>query len=450
MKGLIKRLFSNENNAIVIKNFLFSFLVKGGSVVITLLSTPAFIRYFNNDLVLGVWYTLLSVLIWFLNFDFGIGNGIRNNLTKALVKEDYDDAKRIISSGFFSSAVVTVVLFIIGLAFISVLDLQWIFNVDLELISYKTLQWSVIFVFIAIMIRFLLTSVSAVFYAMQKSAVNSLLSLIISVLQLIFVLIFKFDEPETGILVLSISYIFTSTVPIIVAAIIVFGTRMKKCRPNIKYIDKEHINKVLGIGAVFFSCQILYMLIMNTNEFLITNIFGPQYTTAYTFYHKISNLFGTMLSLAMTPLWSVITKALAENDYIWLKKLYKTIKLSGLGLVVCQFVLVPFMPFIMDIWLGKGTLTVNTYISISFACLGATFIYGSILSTIVCGMAKMKLQSICYAIGTILKFAIVILGSKFFQHWTVVVWANSIVLLIYCIAEQISLERYFKKISFLK
>lgn len=72
-----------ENSKIVIKNVFESFVVKGLSLIVSFATTPLFIKYFNDNMVLGVWYTLLSVLIWFLNFDLGLGNGIRNNLVKA-------------------------------------------------------------------------------------------------------------------------------------------------------------------------------------------------------------------------------------------------------------------------------------------------------------------------------------------------------------------------------
>lgn len=104
-----------ENSKIVIKNVFESFVVKGLSLIVSFATTPLFIKYFNDNMVLGVWYTLLSVLIWFLNFDLGLGNGIRNNLVKAFTANDTDKAKRVISSGMFSVCIVTIVMSVIGI-----------------------------------------------------------------------------------------------------------------------------------------------------------------------------------------------------------------------------------------------------------------------------------------------------------------------------------------------
>ena len=68
------------------------------------------------------------------------------------------------------------------------------------------------------------------------------------------------------------------------------------------------------------------------------------------------------------------------------------------------------------------------------------------LSTIVCGMAKMKLQTICYVIGVIVKFLLVFGLASIVNNWSIVVWANALILLPYCIAEQIHLNIYLKKL----
>lgn len=435
----------SPNNKIVLKNTVGAFLVKGGALLISLFTTPAFIRYFNNNAILGVWYTLLSVLTWFLNFDLGIGNGIRNNLVKAFTVNDRVEARKIISSGFFSVGVVTVVLSIVGVGLISLIDLNWLFNISAENIAYKVLFQSAIFVFLSIMLRFLLTSVSSIFYALQKSVVNNFLSLCVSILQLLFVLIFHFNNSERALRNLSLAYLFISNFPILIAGIIVFATTLRDCLPSWKFVNKETIKKVMTIGTIFFICQILYMLIVNTNEFLITKLFGPEYTTEYTFYYKITSLISMVVTLALTPIWSVVTKAMTEKNFDWLGKLYKIIVIVGLGTCALQFLLVPCMQFIMDIWLGENSISVNYVIAIAFACFGSVFVYSSMLSTIVCGLARMKLQAICYGIGIIFKFIFVLIVSRFTNNWSIVVWSNAIILFPYCVAQQIDLNKYIKK-----
>ncbi|WP_147323343.1 hypothetical protein [Absiella sp. AM29-15] len=184
---------------------------------------------------------------------------------------------------------------------------------------------------------------------------------------------------------------------------------------------------------------------MNTNEFLITNLFGPSYTTEYTFYYKITSLISMITTLAMTPIWSVITKAMTEKRWDWLNELYKKVKLIGFFVIFLEFGLIPFLQPLMDIWLNENSLIVNYYYALAFACFGSTIVYSGMLSTIVCGMAKMKMQTICYLVGVIFKFLIIMIGSKYMDNWIIVVWSSAIILLPYCILQQISLNKYFNK-----
>lgn len=434
----------NENSKIVIKNVLGAFIVKGLSLVVSFITIPVFIQYFNNDsLVLGVWYTLLSLLMWFLNFDLGIGNGIRNYLVKALSHQDFDEAKKIISSGIFSIGILTGILSIIGILIVYCLDWNRIFNVDSSIISSEVITLSATYVFIAVMLRFFLTIVTSIFYALQKSAINNLLALIVSVLQLIYILLSKHSSTEEAILNVSFAYIFISNLPILLAGIIIFFRDLKHCRPSIKCIDKEHIKSIVNIGAVFFLCQVLYMILSNTNEFFITNLYSADSTTEYTFYYKVAT-FGTMIiTLALAPVWSVVTKAQAQQNWEWLNKIYKYIKIGGVLILIVQLMIIPFVPLIMDVWLGKGVVEVNHITSLAFVLYGALFTYSGMLSTIGNGLAMMKPQLISFSIAVIFKIMLLLLFSAE-TSWVFVMWVNSIVLIPYLIIQQRALNQYFK------
>ena len=153
-----------------------------------------------------------------------------------------------------------------------------------------------------------------------------------------------------------------------------------------------------------------------------------------------------VVTLAMTPIWSVITKAMVEKKYIWLNKLYKIIKIAGIGIVVLQFAFVPCLQFVFDLWLKENSITVNYLTAMAFACFGSVFVYSSMLSTIVCGMARMKLQAIFYAIGIVVKFVLIFSLKDIVGVWDLIVWSNVAVLLPYCIAQHIDLDIYMKKL----
>lgn len=435
---------SGENSKIIVKNVIGSFVVKGLSLIVSFVTTPLFIHYFNENRMLGVWYTLLSVLVWVLNFDLGLGNGIRNNLVKALANHNMDDARRIVSSGMLSVGIVTAALAVIGVLLISVIDLNGLFNIDTEVVSSKVLFLSTICIFVAIMLRFFLTTITSVFYALQKTTVNNILTLCVSVLQMLYVLFVHFNSPEEALLHISFAYVFLSNVPVAMAGIWVFHKQLKPCRPSMKYVDKVHIKAITGIGAMFFLCQILYMLIANTNEFILSSLYGVEATAEYTFYYKLTTLGTMVVTLALAPIWSVVTKAQAEGNYVWLNRLYRYIKFGGVAILGVQMLLVPFIPWLMNVWLGDGVVQGNYCTAIAFALFGTVFLYSGMLSTIASGLAMLNTQAISYAVAIGIKVTGLALLYKH-TSWDVVVWINVLAFLPYIVAQQYVLNKCFSQ-----
>ena len=84
-----------------------SFVVKIGAVLVAFFTTPAYMRFFTNQAVLGIWFTLVSVFNMFLQFDLGLGNGLRNRLTESLAQNDKELSKKYVSSAYVSIIIFT-------------------------------------------------------------------------------------------------------------------------------------------------------------------------------------------------------------------------------------------------------------------------------------------------------------------------------------------------------
>lgn len=431
----IKNNLNNEKDKQVIKNMLGAFSIKGGALIISLFTMPAYIRYFDNQVVLGLWFTILSVMLWILSFDFGIGNGLRNKLVESIVKKDKNEIKAYISSAYIIIAGVVGVTIAVGIIISAFINWNAIFNIKPDIVSNKTMLFTVRCVFIGIMLQFLLRLISSILYAMQKSALTNLLALITSVMQLVFILLIPKYDIETNLKMLSVSYIACVNLPLIVASISVFKRDLKGCAPNIKYFNKSMSISVLTLGGIFFWNQIMYMIITVTNEFFITKFLEPQYVVEYSIYNKLFTLIGSLFMLALAPMWSAITKAINEKDAMWLSKTYKLLNYMVILAVAFEFLMIPFLQVIIKVWLGKNAITVNYLFAIVFAVYGSVFIYQSVLSTIVCGMGKMRLQAICYTCAVILKFIIIYVGVKIYNSWIVVIIANLVILLPYCLLQ---------------
>jgi len=94
IKNIYNRIKKSKNNQELITNLAASVLIKGLAIIINLLTIPSYLKYFNNQAALGIWFTLLSIMTWVLAFDIGIGNGLRNHLIMAFANNDKERIKR--------------------------------------------------------------------------------------------------------------------------------------------------------------------------------------------------------------------------------------------------------------------------------------------------------------------------------------------------------------------
>ena len=437
----------SENDRIIYINVLGAFCIKGLSLIISLFTMPAYMRYFSDNEVLGVWFTVLSVLTWILNFDLGIGNGLRNKLTMALAQGDEAGAKKYISSAYMMIGCIVICILFAGNLLIPYCNWNAVFNISTELVSVEALNRTVMYAFWAIMLQFIIRLISSVIYAMQKSALNNLLSLFTSVLLLAFALFAPCGTAVENLQMFALGYLVCANGPSLIATVWIFYGPMKHCRPSLKCFESKKAKAVLSLGGVFFICQILYMIIANTNEFFITQYTSPQYVVEYQAYNRLFSLGSMLYMLALTPIWSAVSKALAENNFAWLKKINRVIRNLSILAILCEFVLIIFLQFLMNFWLGENSFQVDYSTAIIFALYGSAMIYQSGVSTMTNGIGRMHIQAICYAVGVVFKFIFIHVGIEITGSWSIVVLANALILVPYCIVQQIDMNKFLKKNS---
>ena len=244
---------------------------------------------------------------------------------------------------------------------------------------------------------------------------------------------------------LAIVHILAVNVPLLLATITVFSKRLKKCKPNLKFFEKKYARDVMKLGGVFFWVQIMYMIITTTNEYLITWLTGPEMVVEYQIYNKLFTLIGIIFTLALTPIWSAVTKALAEQKYTWINKLYKVLKLMALFAIICEFGIIPFLQLGINLWLGSNAIQVNYLYAIIFAISGSIFIWNGVNSSIANGLGELKTQSIFFTIGAIIKVPVALVFVMMCNSWIGVVAANIISMSLYCIIQPIWLNNMLKK-----
>jgi len=444
----ILRKFKNlsDNSKIVVKNVAGAFAIRGLSLVVSVFTMPAYIRFFNNESTLGLWFTIVSVLNWILNFDLGIGNGLRNHLTTAIAEKKHDEVKKYLSSAYVSTGALCIVISVLFITLFDYVNWNKVFNIDNSIISLQALSLTVKIVFLSIMLQLFFKLITSVLYALQQSSVNNFLSLCTSILTLLIVLIFPSSNNEKNMVVMAVVHGVAVIAPLFITTIIVFwGKSLKGCWPRFRYVEKKYIKDILALGGAFLYVQIMYMVIMNTNEYLITLFSGSENVVNYQIYSKPFYIGATVFNLALTPMWSAVGKAFAESNYNWINKIYKKLCMIAILSGLLEIFIVPFLQPIIKIWLGDSAIEINYMYGIAFAVLFTLQIFNGVFSTIENGMNQLRNQAIIFSIGAIVKipiaWALVQLGGS----WISIVWANIIVLALYCVMEPFYIKKILKK-----
>lgn len=371
------------------KNIVASLIIKGLNIAIGLILVPLTISYLNPTKY-GIWITLSSVISWFGFFDIGLGNGLRNRFAEALANNNKELAKTYVSTTY---AVLSIIISLVLLFFYLINPfINWvvILNAGNEPGLQNELSTLALIVFTFFCLRFIFKLIGTILTADQQPAKASLFELFSNAIILFFIIIL------TRILSSSLIYLglIFSSIPVIVFFIVslwFFNGKYRYYKPAIKFINFGKAKDLFSLGIKFFIVQISVVLLYQTNNIIISQLFGPSEVTPYNIAFKYFSIIMMVFSIILLPFWSAFTEAWVKKEMDWIKLVMKKLfKIWGILLLLAIFMLV-LSPIIYKIWIGKA---INIPTSMS-ALVGLWIIlncWNGIFSQFLNGISKIKLQ----------------------------------------------------------
>ena len=355
-------MITNSRNKMLFLNILFSGFLKIVGLLTSLVIVPITINYLNNE-VYGIWMTITSILYWITTFDIGLGNGMRNYLAEALATNDTKLGKKYISTTMLLLSLIALSMAIVLLYPLITINFNSFFNTNA--IAGNELRMAVVIAVGFTLMNFVLKNIGMIFVAMQKYAINDLLSISGNVIALI--LIYILTKVTTGNRVLVVlAYTMTSCVAFLLAAIPLFW-KHPELKPSLRFFDKSLGKKIVGKGFGFFVIQISSCLVIfGAANFFITQSCGPAAVTTYNIAYKFFNLLVIAYTIILAPMWNAYTDAYVKGDMQWIKATFnKALKFwvlsicGGLGmLLICNL--------FYKLWIGN---MVNVPLSVSASTL---------------------------------------------------------------------------------
>ncbi len=381
--------FFNRGNQRTIKlkkNIGASFIIKGVSIVLSLVKVPILLSYLNAEKY-GVWLTIASIIMWVQHFDLGLGHGLRNKFAAALAKGDKQKAAGLVSTAYFSMSFIMVVLFLLLLPTAYILDWTRIFNITS--IPSSELSNTIAFVLLMFVLRFIFQLISVILKADQRPALSDIFLPIESAISLIMIVLLKYFFKDS-LFWASIAIALPPVVVLLIGNIYFFYKEYKYCKPNIKRYNKAYLRDIYSLGIKFFVGQMLMIIMFQSSNLILSIVVDPKEVTIYNIANTYFQLPLTFFMIILTPFWSAITEAYIKDEFDWIKNnmlhLKKIAILFSSGLIIMLLI----SDFAFKLWIGdKVAIPFN--LSIGFVIYNIIVLFLSPYNYFINGVSKLHL-----------------------------------------------------------
>jgi O-antigen/teichoic acid export membrane protein len=391
------------------RNIFYSIVIKGLSILVSLLLVPLTLHYVNSERY-GIWLTLSSIIAWFGFFDIGLGNGMRNCFAEAKAQGDNKLARIYISTTY---AILTIIITVVWLIFCVVnpiIDWTRILNTSPSLRGELNILAFLVISFFCL--RFVFQLITTVLIADQKPAKASFYNLLGNMLSLLIIYILTKTTPGS-LFKLALVLGGMPVMVLIIASMIYYNGKYRDYTPSIRFIHFGHIRNLMNLGIKFFFIQIAALVIYQTSNIIIAQLYGPAEVTPFNIAFRYFNI-GTMtFGIIMTPFWSAITEAWVKHDITWIqnvmRKLIRIWIILSVGIVLMLILSNSFY----KLWVGKD-VHIPFKLSIVMALYVIVFTWCSIFAQFINGVGKIKLQLYSGAFGAIINIPLSIYLGKIF------------------------------------
>lgn len=391
------------------KNITAAFIIKGGSIIISLFLVPITIHYVSPSQY-GIWITLSSIIGWFGFFDIGFGNGLRNKFAESVAKGEHELARIYVSTTYAILSIIIVIVLLLFFLINPFLNWSKILNTSPNMSGELSTLALIVFVFFCL--QFVLQLITTVLTANQQPAKASLFNFFGSLLSALIILILT-KTTSGNLIYLGIVYSSTPIIILTSSSIWFYSNKYKKYAPSFKYINFGYAKDLMNLGIKFFLLQIAGIVLYQTSNIIIAQLFGSAEVTPYSIAYKYFSVIPMVMGIIMTPYWSAYTEAWIKKDINWIKNSLKRLKFLWILLTIITLIMLFFSNFIYKLWVGKEII-VPFSISFALALYVIMNAWTSIFSLFLNGSGKIKMQLYASMFGMILNIPMAIYLGKIF------------------------------------
>lgn len=401
-----------NRNIVQNKNIVFGITFKGISVFLNFLIVPILILFLGK-IEYGVWITIFSIVNWIFTFDLGIGQGLRNKLTEALSVNDLEKASQIISTSYVFISLFSLLILILGIFFIYFTNFQ-------ELLNYKAKSNSFLqnFVFLSLfftIINFVISLYKKLFLAVHKSFVIELVNVFFQTFYLVVTLIWLHYNLEKSLISLVFIFGVINFVVSLIATFVFFKIQ-EKVLFSFKKVSLKEGRLLLGLGGKFFIINCSLIVILSTDNIIISNLLGPTFVTDYFTVQKIFQFLIILFTIVLSSSWGLYSEAIIKKDYNWIRQNLKKMNFFLIGILTLGVIFFYFIEEILNIWIGKDLIEIPKGLAFCNMIYTFIFCFTNIYMFFINASNKINIQMYLYVFAAIINiplsiFFVKLLGS---------------------------------------
>ncbi len=403
----------NKRSEKAYKNILGSLLLKGISMIATLLLVPLTIKYVSPEKY-GIWLTLSSIVSWLAFFDIGLSNGTKNKVAESLAEGDMRKAREYVSTSYIVIGIIFIVVFAIFITINNWLNYSRILAVESSL--NNELSDVMIIVVGLFCLAMVINVVNSVVSADQKPALSSLITTVGQVFVLLSIAcLVYFSKSHSDGSLKSLAYCL-SGIPCIVTvffSVYLYSGKYSYLSPSLNLFRKEFVSDVLSLGWKFFIIQASLVLVFQISNLVIIRETDAVSVTQYNIAYKYFMISHMLYNIVLTPFWPAFTDAYVKRDYLWMSATYKKLEKCWLFFSVIVIIMLVASPFAYKIWIG-GQVEIPFVLSVFMSIFTVINSRAGLYITLINGTGKVYLQMITYVIIGFLSVPLMIIATRYF------------------------------------
>lgn len=322
--------------------------IKYTSILIELLKVPILLSYLDNEKY-GVWLTIVSMVMWTHQFDFGLGAGLRYKLTETITIGDEQRGQQLVSTAYISMSAIMLIVLVMLTIVLRFLNWNQVLNV--ESISNTELFASVIAVLTLFLMRFVLELISIVFRADQRTAVSQLFLPIGTLISLICILILRLVS-HNSLFLASVFMLLPHILILLGANIYYYHKGYKQYKPRFSDYRRDALKDIYSMGMKYFIGQFAGLVVYSSSNIIISQILSPSDVSVYSTANQYFSLPISFVSFVLLSFAPPVTEAYLRGDFNWIKSIMNKFVLLAHFASIFSLLMLFAGGFVINVWTG--------------------------------------------------------------------------------------------------